>query len=431
MSKYRQLCIGFCLIYLTIILWQGAVFPQYLQSQSEEIFAVAEQAYEEELYLKAYQELSRLKKAPYKTNSSARYLLARVCLEMDKEAEARNILQSAASEGRITDPERKLLAEILVDSQYVVEAIDLLRGSEEKELQEIRRKLEGGFCEIFSGFSEALPGDRYIAVRMGELWGYINQEGRWQISPQFSQATAFFGDRALVRIDDKAFFINENGDKLTLFSEKVDNVFPYIKDMAAVKSRGEFFLVDKEWQILSKNFNYVSLPEQGYYFGFDKSWSLYRSSGKCVQEDIGTPILNTRLQGSVQGVFFTKRGDDYVLMDVKKNVLGGDYYTDAKAFEENEGYAAVRNQEGLWGFIDSYGKERIPFRWESALSFSSNLAAVCKDGLWGYINTEGELVIDYQFTEAEPFYQGVARVKKDGNLLIRLISYCRPTNLFN
>ena len=63
-----------------------------------------------------------------------------------------------------------------------------------------------------------------------------------------------------------------------------------------------------------------------------------------------------------------------------------------------------------WGFIDNRGKTLIAPRFEAALPFSEDLAAVKREGRWGYIDRNGSDVIPIRYRAAQSFRNGVAIV---------------------
>jgi len=63
-----------------------------------------------------------------------------------------------------------------------------------------------------------------------------------------------------------------------------------------------------------------------------------------------------------------------------------------------------------WGFIDNRGKTLIAPRFEAALPFSEDLAAVKREGRWGYIDRNGSEVIPIRYRAAQSFRNGVAIV---------------------
>ena len=81
----------------------------------------------------------------------------------------------------------------------------------------------------------------------------------------------------------------------------------------------------------------------------------------------------------------------------------------------SEGLAVVGKNYNSIGFIDTTGKEVIPFNYDDfrAPGFSEGLAAVRKglDG-WGFIDKNGNTVIPFQYDGAESFQNGFAEVNK-------------------
>lgn len=79
----------------------------------------------------------------------------------------------------------------------------------------------------------------------------------------------------------------------------------------------------------------------------------------------------------------------------------------------SEGFSAVKNEEGKWGYINKDGELVIPYHYEEANSFSNGLALIKTEGLYGYINKENNTVIPPTYTEAYPFSENLACVKTD------------------
>ena len=77
------------------------------------------------------------------------------------------------------------------------------------------------------------------------------------------------------------------------------------------------------------------------------------------------------------------------------------------------GLTRVKNQKGLFGFIDSKSDLVIPCIWEYASDFRCKRACVKNDKeLYGYIDLTGNLVIPCRYGYAEEFFNnGIAKVK--------------------
>lgn len=72
-------------------------------------------------------------------------------------------------------------------------------------------------------------------------------------------------------------------------------------------------------------------------------------------------------------------------------VIKSDYM---KALEFTENMAAVQNEEGKWGYINSEGNLTIGFEYEAAFSFKDGKAKVKRFDVWYYIDINGKYLND-------------------------------------
>lgn len=78
------------------------------------------------------------------------------------------------------------------------------------------------------------------------------------------------------------------------------------------------------------------------------------------------------------------------------------------------GYAGV-SRNGKMGLIDLSGKEIVPFLYDNELMFfEDGMALVIKDNLYGFVDTTGKVAIPLIYEDAEDFKSGKAKVMKDG-----------------
>lgn len=96
-------------------------------------------------------------------------------------------------------------------------------------------------------------------------------------------------------------------------------------------------------------------------------------------------------------------------------------YSAADSFSES--LAAVRNNDGNWGYINTKGQLVIPYTYSRRPScFSSGRAKVeSKEGKYGYINKDNKLIISAIYEYATSFYKGYALVRTDYNSPVQLI----------
>lgn len=111
----------------------------------------------------------------------------------------------------------------------------------------------------------------------------------------------------------------------------------------------------------------------------------------------------------------------YGFMNKKLELIIPAKYTAVSRF--SEGLAAVSNENKMWGFIDTIGKQIIEFTYSKRpRDFHSGLALVInREGKAGYINKSGEQVIPVAYQVATDFYKGYALVQKNYESPLQLI----------
>ena len=102
-------------------------------------------------------------------------------------------------------------------------------------------------------------------------------------------------------------------------------------------------------------------------------------------------------------LYMDKLGKVRIVLDYP---YGGDFY---------EELAKVRNEYGLYGFINKNGQIVIPFKYTNVGVFHGGLAKVELNGLWGYVNNKGEEVISITYKKADDFSEGLAVVSNGNN----------------
>lgn len=93
--------------------------------------------------------------------------------------------------------------------------------------------------------------------------------------------------------------------------------------------------------------------------------------------------------------------------------LAENHYIQIEPF--SEGFAAVQNEDELWGYIDQTAKLVIPCEWKKAGPFTNGIASVKKGYKYGCINRNGELIIPcvWDGYTTLSFSEGLAPVQKD------------------
>lgn len=286
-----------------------------------------------------------------------------------------------------------------------------------KEMSKIEYAYDMGW-NYFDDVGE--EGNGFYPVRVGELWGYCNTEGEQKINPQFLEAKPFSldGEAAVVDENHQYYYIAKSGNK-KIALQNLKNVMSLSltsNDMLVAGDNGVFGYYDRDFnKVLDGEYQYATIFNGGYaVVQTNSGWSLIDSKGKVVNDqNYDGFILDQKGIATRNDRAFARKGDSYIMINMKGEQIGEDSYINCRLFSEQDGYAAVQTTSG-WTFIDKDGTRVIDSTFEDARSFKNGLAAVKKDGNWGYINPSGKLVIKNTFADAKDFNdKGKAFVKTD------------------
>lgn len=141
------------------------------------------------------------------------------------------------------------------------------------EPERLRRKAEDKLKEIVEAweiiqrqgeFAEEVD---FIAMDFGDFWGYIDQQGRTVIHPEFSQARAFVRGLAAVQSVEKWGFIDRHGHFRVnpLYEDCLD----FSEGLAAVRWYGR-------WGFIDTNGAFVITPRYQQAQSFRDGWAEVR-----------------------------------------------------------------------------------------------------------------------------------------------------------
>ena len=271
-----------------------------------------------------------------------------------------------------------------------------------------------------------------------ELWGYINLQGEWIISPSYEGANPFQGDYATV-VDKYGDYtlINREGEVvledyelapvshigkvseegIMEISAKVsyDQTHTYVNTEGAdaVNSanvpitEGSAYETTKYFEIASpfKNGKAVvmrttnaTLAENGIDTYKETAYIIDAEGNSLATLPEGADVDAAGFDNNMLLIFKTADGK-YGLADEEGNIVISAIY-DMISHCEGSLYLAKRGS--LYGFINKEGKTVIDFIYKDALPFSEGLAAVYDGEGWGFINQKGEIVIECQFDAVAP-----------------------------
>lgn len=231
-------------------------------------------------------------------------------------------------------------------------------------------------------------GTLYPAPDSRGLWGYIDEQGAWQLAPRYQQAQAFEGKAAWVQVDglwgaiDAAgeFIVQPEYVRIELYTDG-DNRFIAAFGSNLAASPVNSALYDINGQKLFGLAGELGAPSSGLMpfsrtKGSQTAWGYINPHGEIIIEPVYAEV------GEVSG-----------------------------------NYALVRDTDGQTLLLNIYAKTGVPVENAASLdAVGSRLVLVQRaaDGLYGYQNVDGNLQIDYYYPQAEPFRGGAALAAENG-----------------
>jgi hypothetical protein len=287
---------------------------------------------------------------------------------------------------------------------------------------------------------------KLIPVQSGEIYQYIDQDGKIIINPQFSQATIFRNGVALVRTsgdEQKWGYISEDGKyavpatftEATVFSEDLAWVVSENAPPKAINSKGEIKITLQDaqtvynfkeglaaycntdsstnmWGFIDKEGKVKIAPQFTGASDFSGGKCSIRSNGKWGYIDKqGKIIINCQFDDAgrfMNGFAVVSSGEKVGVIDEN-----GKYIINPQFSEMiHDGEKYLVKQGNKWGWCDGEGKMIINPQFDYAFPFLGNKLAPVKSGNnFGYIDMDGKIVINPQFDWALPFNGNIALVR--------------------
>jgi hypothetical protein len=297
--------------------------------------------------------------------------------------------------------------------------VDLIPVSNGKEYQYIDRE---GKISINPQFSVATVFRNELALvktsgdYSKQSWGYIDGEGKYAINARYMDATVFSEEISwVVEKNGAPTALNTKGDTLFVL-EQAESVRIFKEGLAAFNVEEEdgennWGFVDASGIVkINPQFQYVKNFSEGMsaFRNEDGEWGYINREGKIVinpQFDSADDFVEDRAVVTLD--------DQYGIIDKNGKFLVNPQFDMAKPDGDN--YLVKEGDK--WGWCDYEGKMIINPQFDDAFPFGGkDYAPVKSAGEYGFVDIEGKFIINPQFKAAVPFNGNLAMVSSAGKI---------------
>ena len=260
--------------------------------------------------------------------------------------------------------------------------------------------------------------DGYAYVKNAEgKYGCIYKDGKTIIEPKYNNIFHFYDDRAYVELDEngnrKYGFINWNDEWIM----EVDQSISDDNDLIAVKDQnGLYGYMDISGKYkIAPQFTEVKNGDLNIFVGRDKDivkdtngkWGMIDNTGKYVIESKYMELY----YGNYGYMLYKDNTGLYGYLDENGDEKIEAKYISAESFD-GEGFAKVQEKDGKWHFIEAENRDKTP---NVHLTYKDDMARVRNEqGLYGYIDRAGNYIINPQYLYAyATFEEDMSLVQND------------------
>ncbi|MCH5220090.1 MAG: WG repeat-containing protein [Muribaculaceae bacterium] len=295
-----------------------------------------------------------------------------------------------------------------------------------------------------------------LRIQIGDKFGFINENGKIIIEPQFDEANlTFVDDKCFVVIGERKGIINSTGEFIFELPDSVIYAYPYLEGFAKVKLKsGAYNIIDSLGSFIFNKAKYKIeiINDNGniYFLGvaYPDSLMVNKESNWIVSDEAGVilyenedsiggfsenlcPIRVNNKWGyiDINGKVVIEPQYDYVrafttqkVARVKKDGLefyiddrGNTLFSCDKALTPLEFDRSIIEKNGKKFLVDSKGYSICSIDADEVYGFkeTDSLATIIKDGKASKINLEGKIVLNTKYDDIEKFINGVAIVTKN------------------
>ena len=258
--------------------------------------------------------------------------------------------------------------------------------------------LISGMVKDAQGFSCGLA-----PVKVGEVWGFMNTQGKLAIAAKYDKVEAFEECLAIVMLGKQQYILTAEGKESAVADANIVDVRGFQGGLSPFKQKDKKFgFMDGDQKVVIP----ATFLSVGYFVG-DLAWAKSADNKVGYINRKGEWVITPQFEAGqefdpISGMARVKQGDawmyvakDGTILRVTDTTVWGDFC---------EGLAKGKKGE-LIGFFDKTGKWVIEPQFQGVREFKNGYAAAKRGDLWGFIDKTGKWAI-------EPKYDAVKDMEK-------------------
>lgn len=232
-------------------------------------------------------------------------------------------------------------------------------------------------------------------VRIGEVWGFMNTQGKLAIPAKYDKVEPFESCYAVVMLGKKQYILSSEGKETAVADANIVDVKGFKGGLAPFKQK------DKMHGFMSGDQTIV-IPAQylgvGYFVG-DLAWARSKDDKIGYINRKGEWVITPQFDAAkdfdeVSGMARVKQGDNWMYVAKDGTIMR---MTDTSVWGDfSEGLAEGKKGD-LVGFFDKSGKWVIEPQFQGVRDFKNGYAAAKQGGHWGFIDRTGKWAVEPKF----------------------------------
>lgn len=249
-------------------------------------------------------------------------------------------------------------------------------------------------------------------IQVGGKCGFINENGKLMIEPQYDMAYCFFSDSVcFAQVGERKGLINSNGEYIVELETTIGGILQFKNDVAIfITTDGKHGVINKSGEIILPAIYKDILRDDD--SGFIVMDTLENMGYINNQGDFIIPCKYDAVHQFNEGLTMVATSSKCGYVDITGTWVIDSLYDDARDF--GNGLARVKRNE-KWMFIDHKGKEVDKFQFDEILTgFTCNRAFIKKDNRIELIDTNGKIIANIDADSVFGYHDGYATFQKNG-----------------